>query len=525
VAAKWQASLKQLRRVQRECGWNAEYLRVVEEPLARLTSKEAAGAQGLAAVVRTLLRSLHQIFITTAYFKEQRMAPLLHRVLKALVAQARESLPPLHEVAAPACGFRRALEVAGELRGAFQAYIDSFFIAEAAGGLQGDRRPATAMGSRADRSMSASALRRKDAADLGFWRATVRHSLEHAEHCRQFCGRAEALLRGAAGLRAALPALRAAGPQLLQAAESFVQVHSGLAPGLSTEELLDMRQRPVACARLQEVEERLRGLLADAEAAGIAVASGEEAVDALEAAAAAAGPEDPLPPPRFLAAAGAGAGAGGAETAEVLTLPSGDCGDGNRPPLEVAQDLQAGLDALREQFQSLGAELECLGETVSRRPTPRMRFAPRPRTGGAPASAAAATSGCPPEAPGEDDAAERAVALEVARRASWWREPPPVLAPGVELLQVHQRITQTTIHRCPSRPRTAQPVLFVTRPPEPEVPPEPECEGPSPAGSGGEPATEEEAAGPAEAEEAPGPEEPGSELGPCCDAAVAWRVA
>merc|ERR1719401_326553 len=66
----------------------------------------------------------------------------------------------------------------------------------------------------------------------------------------------------------------------------------------------------------------------------------------------------------------------------------------------------------------------------------------------------------------DDDAAvaDRAAALEVAKRSAWYHEPPPLLPVDVPLIEVHHGIRQTTIHRCPSRPRTAHPVLFSSAP-------------------------------------------------------------
>lgn len=52
--------------------------------------------------------------------------------------------------------------------------------------------------------------------------------------------------------------------------------------------------------------------------------------------------------------------------------------------------------------------------------------------------------------------------MEVAKRSSWYVEPPP-LAPDALLLDVSSRISVTRIKHCPSRPRTAHPKLFVTK--------------------------------------------------------------
>jgi len=462
LVARWQAAARQLRQAQKESGWNADYLRVVEEPLGRLTSHDVMRSGALAKVVKTLLRSLHNIYCTSAYFKEHRMAALLHRILKAIVVLAGGHLVAPREAASPPHGLGAALRLADHLRDTFQAFTDHYFISEAAAGAasKSDRRPATALGTKGDRTMASSAAFRRKDTELGLWRATVRHSLEHAEHCRLTCERLVSVLLGFARLRASLPPLRNVQPELLHEAEGFLELHCGLAGGFGAADLLDFRNRVAAGAQFQDVEERLQDYLSRIRGAGIAVgedlAFDDDGPDGVE--------------PRLVDTTGSGA--------EVLTLPGGSgrasCEAGSA--VMTSEEVQQSINSIQEELRSFEEQLQNLNEAISRKasaPRGRLPFRPPSRCGTAAAcQPRCSTSGGPAEAAEDDpdgDAAEKAAALQVAKRSSWYREPPPLLPSDVPLIEVHQKIAQTTIHRCPSRPRTAQPRLFVTRPVEAEA--------------------------------------------------------
>jgi len=301
-----------------------------------------------------------------------------------------------------------------------------------------------------------------------------------------------------------------------------MEVHSGVLPGLEGTELLDLRNRVAACVRLDEVQGRAQELLDRAAATGVTLCDGDA---------------QPGEGPRLV---GSSSGA-----AEVLTLPAGAAGSEGEPERPAsAEELQRSIDSLRGELDCFGAQLEQLGEAISRRATPRGRpvFAPPPRNGAA------------GEEPAES-AADRAAALEVAKRSTWYRQPPPLLPTDVPLIEVHQSITQTTIHRCPSRPRTAHPRLFVTAPPPAPAPaaPEEEEEGPlqlpepdaglsavgaaaeePAAGQCSSEAPDEEAKGPRPPAGAPGEEvvtaeaaaaAEDAELDPFCNSGVSWHIA
>merc|ERR1719221_2257932 len=100
-----------------------------------------------------LMKALQRIYCTSSYFKEERMATLLRKVLKVVVMQADDHLVPLYEVAKPRKGFATAIRMSIQLHESFKAFIDYYPISEAAGGageMRADRRPATALGSKAD---------------------------------------------------------------------------------------------------------------------------------------------------------------------------------------------------------------------------------------------------------------------------------------------------------------------------------------------------------------------------------------
>ncbi|CAK0903274.1 unnamed protein product, partial [Prorocentrum cordatum] len=97
AVSRWQSAARQLRQLQKESGWNARYLRVVEEPLALIASEDAVREGALGRTTSQLMRSLQRIYVTSSYFKESRMALLLHKVLKVLVSQAGSHLVSPHQ--------------------------------------------------------------------------------------------------------------------------------------------------------------------------------------------------------------------------------------------------------------------------------------------------------------------------------------------------------------------------------------------------------------------------------------------
>merc|ERR1712125_274721 len=96
---------------------------------------------------------------------------------------------------------------------------------------------------------------------LGWWRATVRTSLEQATHARSLCGRIAALLGGCESLTQMLPQLQTDNPEYHIQAKSFLELHSGVRDSGPMSQLLDLKGRVEVYARLQEIEERLRPLL------------------------------------------------------------------------------------------------------------------------------------------------------------------------------------------------------------------------------------------------------------------------
>merc|ERR1719215_1616144 len=70
-----------------------------------------------------------------------------------------------------------------------------------------------------------------------------------------------------------------------------------------------------------------------------------------------------------------------------------------------------------------------------------------------------------------EDHEDNAAALEVARRSSWYREPPQVLPRDVPVIEVSTDLKIREIKRMPSRPRTSQPSMLIrpqTAPAAPE---------------------------------------------------------
>mmetsp|Transcript_27238 Transcript_27238/g.76610 ORF Transcript_27238/g.76610 Transcript_27238/m.76610 type:complete len:787 (+) Transcript_27238:80-2440(+) len=507
AAERWTAALREARRAQRESGSNAGCLRVVEGPMKRLESVDTLREGALSSTVKSLMKSLQRIYQTAAYFKDERMAQLLRRILRSLVARASGMLPGAYEVSRPAMGLGAAFRTAEQLRDAFQAFIGNHFISEAAAaaspssGLASPRpsggvaagSPSTriAASSPGDGSLSArrgsggngagtplhSARRREASADPlgGWWRAANRASLEHAEQCHSVCSQVARLLEQWAKLSDVLPGLQAADPELLRDIESFRELHSGVKPGGSAAELLDPKHRVGATAALKGVEQRLQALVARAQDAGAVF---------------------PDQPSAFLADDAQGTDLAAASTtsmygtADILVLPDHGSGEGwgSRPSTASATAaVHDGISSIQEDLRRFGLQLENRIETLAKKTAASSSpFAPEARARGAgmtprqspqgPAGGVGGSNGqsasvgrsaadaSPERSDGEDDAAEYAAALEVARRSSWYHEPPPLLQGDVEMIEVRTKITQTIIHRVPSRPRTAHPLMTVTRP-------------------------------------------------------------
>jgi len=427
IATKWGTAVRQLKRLQKESSWNASYLRVVEKPLVRLGTEEIMESESLQGVVGTLLRSLHRIYCTSSFFKEHRMALLLQKILKVLIIQAVNYLVSPYQVASPPGGFECARRRADQLACGFQAFLDHYFITDLPTNkdLKPDRRPATApgTGSREWVTPSAGASKRKDCADLGWWKATVRCSLEQADSCRELCQRMSALMFGCACLIGSLPALRVVDPQMWHEANGFIKLHGGLKDGGDIAWLLDSKNHVAAQVKVREVEERLEDILDRVADAGVEVTEPTAYVG------------DTLTVQQS-----------GGVSREVLTLAQGTATN-----QDTNADLQENINVFKEELQRIGSQLDNLSSVIKRSTPRRHQFEPRPRgmENGVDVS----------------DAFDHAAALEVAKRSSWYREPPPLLAEGVEFREVSSKIVQTKIYRSHSRPRTSQPRLFVSTAP------------------------------------------------------------
>lgn len=464
LAERWAAALRDAKRAQQESVANAGCLRVVEGLLRRLEGDATLHEGSLPGTLRSLMRSLQRIFTTAQFFKDERMAQLLRKILRVLVAKAAANLPGAYEVARPGLG--ASFRLAGQLRESFEAFISNHFITDAAPAAAGAPSPRAAgspsAASDGGGSLSArrssggrspglaavgSASRREGSADArppaplgGWWRAANRTSQEHADHCRNICSQVAALLRRWASLSEQLPALQAADPELLRDVESFRELHSGIKAGGAAAELLDPKHRIGAAEVMRVVQERLVSLCTRAQAAGVKLSDEpacllDETLDDLIA--------------------------GGVD---ILVLPDDEeAAGGALEGLRAATAVQEGISSIQEDLRRFSEELE-------RRLGPGTPFAPLPRlTGAAPGGSPAAALAEDEE--DEAEAAEQAAALEVAKRSSWYHAPPPLLGPDVPLIQVRTAIERRVIRRAPSRPRTAQPALAITRPPPTATPP------------------------------------------------------
>lgn len=446
AVCRWTDATKQLHKSQKETAWNAQYLRVVEEPLKQLASEEVFQNDALPSTVRRLLRSLARIFHSSDHFKEHRMASLLHKILKALVRKAGQHLPSPFEIAKPPGGFGASIRRAGQLEESFKAFVENFFICEPAASSNATasdgRRPATSTGTRADRSGASSArsssAKRKDASsELGWWRATVRTSLQGAEHCRSVAGRVAALMEEARWLAGALPSLRLQDAGLMQQAEGFLELYGGVKGTTDMASLLDPKQQLEVESKLREVEQRLHQLISSAREVG---AKSEEPPDTYE-----------------LANSG---------HAEVLRLPEAE-DEVTVPPLRpaphTAGELQEDIASLRDDLKDFGSQLDNLSDMVLNKATRRpLNFAPLPRLG---EQEPTALNELDEDMDTAREAADKVAALEVAKRSSWYCSPPSPLPEGCEVISVNQAIKFRPVTDLFDRPQSAQPCLLAgTRP-------------------------------------------------------------
>lgn len=323
---RWHGAVRQLRTAQKESSWNARYLRVIEEPLARL-SKESS--EQLPRLLATLMRSLRRIH-SSSQLREHCMARLLQKVLKAVVSRAGNELPPIFQVAAKS---NRADE-AVHFRDAFQCFLDNYFVNEDAASAAAEK-PA---GSTPRRPASGDRVNRQHSG-LGWWRATVRHSQVLADNSARLCGRLAGILTDAAGLRAALPQLQCTDAGLMHDVQGFLELYSGARSGLSSAELLDLKRCHEAAAQLSEVQERLRQLTARCEKAGVDMCLDPDCSDALPS------------------------------TAEVLTLEPSVPGPVNVPAM------QESIHSLQEDLDEMGSQLENFSQLIE-----KANFAPQSRS-------------------------------------------------------------------------------------------------------------------------------------------------
>lgn len=345
------------------------------------------------------------------------MAPLLQRILKALVVSTVPRLTSPMQVAKPPVGsLGAAHEEAEKLRDSFQAYLDNYFVSEAGG-------PSRASGSSPSSAGTSTPRRserrpgtperarhlRQDSGQLGWWRATVRHSRELAQICATICGRVAGLLVSCMQLQSAMAQLRTLDAMLLRDVEGFMQLHSGIRGGaLAPADLLEPKRQMETQLKMAQVQERLSDLLGRCKEAGVLISEG-------------ASTEEDAP-------------AGTSSKAEVLVLDD--------TPATTGPGLQDSINSLQEDLQEMGSELESFGRLIASKAA-KHRFLPASRS----------------EEP------DSAAAREVARRSTWCREPPPVVPENVPVIEVQHSIKQRVITRCPSRPRTAQPALLRLEPP------------------------------------------------------------
>lgn len=420
VAERWREVVLRLRLQQKESLWNVKYMRIVQNPLTQLCADDAVLSGSLAGTVGRLLRSLQRIFCTSSFFREHRMTLLLHKILKVIVKNAGIHITSPLAVSSPPGGYRASLQAAEQLRDAFKAFSDHYFISDMES--KSSSRPATAP------VPGGFGTRRKDASDLGWWRATMRTSLDQAEHGSSLCSRVATLLSRHAILCASLPGIRAADPELMREAEAFMELHSGVRSLMDTSEMLDPKHRVEAMTAVNEVEERLLLLLAKVNERRLLVTD------------AAYGDEDDV------------AGVG---VAEILTLPHVADGEAQhilRPA--TSPSVQESIDSMREELRQFDSKLAGMSKMIRQNATQScLPFSPPARLVGVEANEQSAQTNAA-------DHQDSIAALEVAKRSSWYKEPPQVLPSDVPLIQVSSSVKMRAINRVPSRPRTSQPSML-----------------------------------------------------------------
>jgi len=142
--------------------------------------------------------------------------------------------------------------------------------------------------------------------------------------------------------------------------------------------------------------------------------------------------------------------------ADVLILPETE-EEGRLAPLKPAPhtcgELQEDIASLRDELKDFGSQLENLSSLSSK----SLHFVPSSRVG---------EQGAAAEQEGEQDvdmsreASDKAMALEVAKRSSWYRAPPSELPEGCEMISVRQQIELRPVSELSDRPRSSHPCLL-----------------------------------------------------------------
>lgn len=433
IIERWGLAVHELRRAQKESSWNATYLRVVEVPLQKLGGDEVCDGGALGCTLRSLMRSLQKIYSTSAHYKEERIAQLLRKVLKALVLKANERLPGLYDLSRPAGGLCGSVRRVKQFAEAFHIFLEHHFLEDAVsastmGGVGGNR-PSTSSSSRDDGGSSGmtgagTPSSRKNSTDLGWWLATVRASRDHAEHCIAVCVGLCRCQEQWARLEMVLSDVRSVNPQLVHDLESFAELHSGVKQEWSAAQLLDPKHQLAARAELQSVREELETLIERVTGAGVSLPAEGALFE-----------QQPQTD---------------GKNVDILVLESpAGAADSSKACLE---EIQTGIEDMRADLDQFEDYLDDRAGAVSFSSN-GWAFSPMPR------------QGCKVDAGSSSDAekVEESVAMEVAKRASWYREPPPTLPEDVPLIEVKQTIHQRRITRVPSRPRSAHPRLVITR--------------------------------------------------------------
>lgn len=440
IATRWSAVVQTVKRAQRESNSNASCLSVAETPLRKIQDCEELKCGRLPNVVRSLMRTLQRIQATSAYFKDERMTLLSRRVLRTLIAQATDYLPGAYEVAAPRVGLGESFFMAGQFRDAFASFLEGCVLplidrpdssrthlcpsalAENAQDISGGRRCSRSTGQTCSRlrnpspltqrsSPIGSARRRCENDDVGggWWRAAVQASRDHAEHAVEVCDRVAKILQHWGGFADVLPTMP---DDLRYEAESFRELHSGVKIGASASELLDIHHRVASIAVLRSVEERLALLASKSVGSNLHL------------------PTKPNSLRREC------------DSTEILSLDDNPA------------------NAVLVCTRSIQDDLVRLGEIMDRQ-VGLLHSRIAPLANGVEEDNAATSS-----------AAELETAMEIAKRSSWYREPPPVsqalssdaAEDGTPIcwIEVNTKVSQRVITRCPSRPRTAHPLMTVT---------------------------------------------------------------